>query len=505
MSNDSHDLTNNPALESEEELSQILQVRRDKYNTLVEQGQDPFVQTIFNRNRSVKEILDNFEELEGSEATIAGRIMSWRTMGKASFMDIADQSGRIQLYIRIDAVGEEFYDNMHNWDIGDIVGVTGEIFKTRRGEISLKAHEMILLSKSFQPLPEKWHGLKDTDLRYRQRYLDLIVNPNVKETFVKRTKIIKEIPHYLDDQGFLEVETPLLHTIAGGATAKPFITHHNALDMDLYLRIAPELHLKRLIVGGFDKVYELGRNFRNEGMSVRHNPEFTMVEMYQAYTDYNGMMDLTEGLIKSVAQTVLGTTQISYEGTELDLGKPFARIPMLDAVKEHSGVDFSEVTTLEQARELANAHHIEFEEHHGIGAILNEFFEKYVEDKLVQPTFIIDYPVEISPLAKRKPEDANFTERFELFIMGREYANAYSELNNPIDQKARFEHQVELKAAGDEEASDMDSDFINALEYGMPPTGGLGIGVDRLVMLLTDSSSIRDVLLFPTMRPIKKD
>lgn len=488
-----------------QELSEILQVRRDKYSSLLEEGKDPFSETTFKRTSNAKKILENFDSMEGESVAIAGRIMSWRDMGKASFMDIADHSDRIQIYLRQDAVGEDVYKGMKNWDIGDIVGLEGEVFRTRHGEISIRVSSITLLAKSLQPLPEKWHGLKDVDLRYRQRYVDLIVNPQVKETFKKRTQIIKEIRAFLDEKDFLEVETPLLHTIAGGAAAKPFVTHHNALDMDLFLRIAPELHLKRLIVGGFDKVYELGRNFRNEGISTRHNPEFTMLEIYQAYTDYEGMMNLTESLIKEVAQKVLGTTDIEYGGVALDLGKPFVRLPMIEAVKEYAGVDFTGVKTLEEARKIADERKIEYEEHHGIGAIMNIFFEEFAEDKLIQPTFITDYPVEISPLSKRKKDNPDYTERFELFIDKREYANAYTELNNPIDQLERFEHQVELKEAGDEEATDMDSDYINALEYGMPPTGGLGIGVDRLVMLLTDSPSIRDVLLFPTMRPLPSD
>jgi len=485
-----------------QELSEILQIRRDKLAATCEEYGDPFAVTVYDRDTYAGQITEFFEKYEGKTVSVAGRVMSRRGMGKVSFMDLSDASGKVQLYVAQDGIGDEAYTGLKHWDIGDIVGVVGEAFRTKRGEISVRASSVKLLSKSLLPLPEKFHGLKDTDLRYRQRYVDLIMNPEVRDSFVKRSMIIREIRNYLDNKGYLEVETPVLHTQAGGASARPFITHHNTLDMDMYLRIALELHLKRLIVGGFDKVYEIGRVFRNEGMSTRHNPEFTMLELYEAYTDYNGMMDLTEELVRTVAQRVLGTTLINYGDVEIDLGKPFARLSMLDAVKQYAGIDFGEIETLEQARALAKEHHIEFEERHGKGDILNFFFEEYCEEKLIQPTFIMDHPVEISPLAKRKPEAAGYTERFELFVVGREHGNAFSELNDPIDQRSRFEHQAALKAAGDDEASDVDEDFLTALEYGMPPTGGLGIGVDRLVMLLTNSYSIRDVLLFPTMKPL---
>ncbi len=485
----------------EQDLNEILKVRREKLKELQESGCDPFQQVKFDRDHMAAKVKENFETLEGQNVSVAGRLMSKRGMGKASFCDLADRSGRIQLYVRADRIGTDAYAQFKKYDIGDIVGVQGEVFRTNKGEISVKASTVTLLSKSLQPLPEKWHGLKDTEIRYRQRYLDLIVNPDVKETFEKRSRIIREIRNFLDQRQFLEVETPVLHTIAGGAAARPFITHHNALNMDMYLRIALELHLKRLIVGGMERVYEIGRVFRNEGISVRHNPEFTLLELYQAYTDYNGMMELTEELIRHVANTVLGTTQITFNGIEIDLGKPFERLTMVEAVKRYAGVDFDQVQTLEQARELAREHHVEFEEHHKKGDILNLFFEEYAEDKLIQPTFLMDHPVEISPLAKRKADKPDYTERFELFVAGREHANAFSELNDPIDQRERFVRQAELKAAGDDEANELDDDFITALEYGMPPTGGLGIGVDRLVMLLTDSYSIRDVLLFPAMKP----
>ena len=494
---------NNAQTENTQELSELLQIRRDKLTAFQEAGKNPFEITKFKRSTTAKKIVENFDEMNGSIVTIAGRIMSKRGMGKASFFDVSDAEGRVQVYIRKDAVGEEIYDDFKKWDIGDIVGVEGEVFKTHKEEISVKAQKVVLLSKSLLPLPEKFHGLKDQDLRYRQRYVDLIMNPDVRETFVKRSKIISEIRTFLDGLGYLEVETPVLHTIAGGAAARPFITHHNTLDLDMYLRIALELHLKRLIVGGFDKVYEIGRVFRNEGMSPRHNPEFTLLELYEAYTDYNGIMELTENLFRHVAKAVCGTAVLQYGDYTIDLEKPFERISMSDAVLKYSGVDFTKVETLEQARALAKEHHIEFEERHGKGDILNLFFETYCEEKLIQPTFITSHPVDISPLAKRKPEDPDYTERFELFILGREHANAFSELNDPIDQRGRFEHQASLKAQGDDEACDVDEDFLTALEYGMPPTGGLGIGIDRMVMLMTNNNSIRDVLLFPTMKPIK--
>ena len=500
---------NNPAVEltAEEEQqkrSEILQIRRDKLSALQEEGKDPFQITTYARTAYADQIVEKFDEMEGRTVSIAGRIMSKRGMGKASFIDLRDSSGRVQSYVRQDHVGPEVYADFKKWDIGDIIGIEGEVFRTQKGEISVKADKAVLLSKSLLPLPEKWHGLKDTELRYRQRYVDLIVNPDVKDTFVKRSRIVSAIRSVLDRKGFLEVETPVLHMQAGGANARPFITHHNTLDLDMYLRIALELHLKRLIVGGFDKVYEIGRTFRNEGMDPRHNPEFTLLELYEAYTDYRGMMDITEELIRYCAQTVLGTSVIWYGDVEIDLDKPFERLSMLDAVKKYSGVDFRTVETLEQARALAKEHHIEYEERHGKGDILSLFFEEYCEEHLIQPVFITEHPVDISPLSKRKPDDPEYTERFELFILGREHANGFSELNDPIDQRARFEHQAALKAAGDEEATDVDEDFLTALEYGMPPTGGVGIGVDRLVMLLTNSVSIRDVLLFPAMKPLDK-
>jgi lysyl-tRNA synthetase class 2 len=494
-----------PQTEQVQDLKEILRIRRDKLRELQQAGKDPYSVNTYDRDIFNKDIIARFEELEGKTVSIAGRLMSKRDMGKASFIDVHDSSGRMQIYVKIDDIGEEDYASFKKWDVGDIVGVRGMVFRTKRGEISLHANEITLLSKSLLPLPEKWHGLKDTEMRYRQRYIDLIVSPEVKETFVKRSMIIREIRKYLDNKGFLEVETPVLHSIAGGATARPFITHHNTLGADMYMRIALELHLKRLIVGGFDKVYEIGRVFRNEGISVRHNPEFTMLELYEAYTDYNGIMDLTEDLIKTVAMQVLGTAVVMFNGTEINLEKPFARLSMLDAVKQYANIDFNNISNLEEARALAKQHQIVYEERHLKGDILNLFFEKYCEDKLIQPTFIKDYPVEISPLAKRKKDAPEYTERFELFIIGREHANAFTELNDPIDQRKRFESQAALKAAGDDEACDIDEDFLTALEYGMPPTGGIGIGIDRLIMLLTDSYSIRDVLLFPTMRPIKTD
>lgn len=485
-------------------VNELIKVRHDKLKELQEKGKDPFHITKFDVDAHSQDIINNFEEMEGKDVTIAGRIMAKRDMGKASFIHIQDQQGRVQSYVRKDELGEEDYAEFKKYDIGDIVGIKGLVFRTQKGEISVRAHEVTLLSKSLQILPEKYHGLKDTEVRYRQRYLDLIVNPEVKDAFVKRSMIIREIRSFLDQRSFLEVETPVLHSIAGGAAARPFITHHNALDIDMYMRIALELHLKRLIVGGFDRVYEIGRVFRNEGMSVRHNPEFTLLELYQAYADYEDIMNLTEELIRHVAVAVNGSAVVEFNGVTIDLEKPFARLSMVDAVKQYANVDFRAVKDVEEARALAKEHHIEFEERHGKGDILNLFFEHYVEEHLIQPTFITEHPVDISPLSKRKPNDPEYTERFELFIIGREHANAFSELNDPIDQRGRFMHQEELRAAGDDEATEMDEDFLTALEYGMPPTGGLGIGIDRLVMLLTDSYSIRDVLLFPTMKPINE-
>lgn len=485
-------------------VNELIKVRHDKLKDLQEKGKDPFHITKFDVNAHSQDVIDNFEELEGKDVTIAGRIMAKRDMGKASFIHIQDQKGKIQSYVRRDELGDEDYAEFKKFDIGDIVGITGLVFRTQKGEISVRAHKVTLLSKSLQILPEKYHGLKDTEVRYRQRYLDLIVNPEVKDAFIKRSMIIREIRSFLDQRNFLEVETPVLHSIAGGAAARPFITHHNALDIDMYMRIALELHLKRLIVGGFDRVYEIGRVFRNEGMSVRHNPEFTLLELYQAYADYEDIMNLTEELIRHVAVAVNGSAVLEYNGVTIDLEKPFTRLSMVDAVKEYAKVDFRAVKDVEEARALAKEHHIACEKHHGKGDILNLFFEHYVEEHLIQPTFITEHPVEISPLSKRKPNDPEYTERFELFIVGREHANAFSELNDPIDQRGRFMHQEELRAAGDDEATEMDEDFLTALEYGMPPTGGLGIGIDRLVMLITNSYSIRDVLLFPTMKPINE-
>ena len=487
---------------SASELTEVLRVRRDKLSSLMQAGCNPYQITKFDQTHHAQQIKDTYTDGEEMTVSVAGRIMSKRIMGKAGFAHLQDGSGSIQLYVSRDSLGEENYAAFKSMDIGDIVGVKGYVFTTRTGEISVHAQSVTLLSKSLQVLPEKYHGLKDTDARYRQRYVDLIVNPEVRDVFVKRSRIISQIRRVLDDRGFLEVETPVLHTIAGGANARPFITHHNTLDIDMYLRIALELHLKRLIVGGFERVYEIGRVFRNEGMDTRHNPEFTLLELYQAYTDFNGMMDLTEELIRTVAKNVLGTAQITYGGVAIDLDKPFERLSMKDAVKKYSGVDFDTLADLEAARAAAKAHGIAYEERHEKGDILNLFFEEYCEEKLIQPTFITGHPVEISPLAKRIPGNEAYTERFELFIVGREHANAFSELNDPIDQRARFEAQAALKAAGDDEACDVDEDFLCALEYGMPPTGGLGIGVDRLVMLLTDTASIRDCLLFPTMKPL---
>ena len=489
--------------EQELDINQLMKVRREKLAKLQEEGKNPFEITKFVTTHNSKQIKDNFDSLEGKDVTIAGRMMVKRIMGKASFCHIQDEQGKIQSYVSINDLGEESYKHFKEDDIGDIIGITGFVFKTKTGEISIHAKEVTLLSKSLRPLPEKFHGLKDTDLRYRQRYVDLIVNPEVKDTFKKRIQILKEVKNVLDEKGYLEVETPILNTIAGGATARPFVTHHNTLDIDMYLRIANELYLKRLIVGGFEKVYEMGRMFRNEGMDIKHNPEFTSIELYVAYQDYHDMMDITEEIISKAAQKVLGTTKITYQGTEIDLTPSWKRITMIDAIKEVTGVDFNKIETDEEAKKAANDLHVELDELKLTrGDIISQVFEAKVEETLIQPTFICDYPVEVSPLTKRKPSDPRLVERFELFIGGREYANAYSELNDPIDQYERFKKQVEAREAGDEEANMMDEDFITALEYGMPPTGGLGIGIDRLVMLLTDAPSIRDVLLFPTMKPL---
>ena len=507
-----------------QELSEILQVRRDKLAELQNNGADPFQITKFDRTHTAKDICENCTEeertisvhgeekqivakispVDGQTVTVAGRIMSKRGMGKVGFAHIQDVDGRVQLFVKKDILGEDAYNTFKKYDIGDIVGATGEVFTTQTGEISIRVDSITLLSKSLQPLPEKFHGMTNTDLRYRQRYVDLIMNADVKDTFVKRSKIIAAIRSYLNARDFLEVETPMLVSNAGGAAARPFETHFNALDEDFKLRISLELYLKRLIVGGMERVYEIGRVFRNEGLDTRHNPEFTLMELYQAYTDYHGMMDLTENLYRHVAQEVLGTTKIVYNGIEMDLGQPFRRITMVDAVKEYAGVDFNEINSVEEARAIAKEKHIEFEEHHTKGDILNSFFEEYVEEHLLQPTFVMDHPVEISPLTKKKPEDPNYVERFEFFMNGWEMANAYSELNDPIDQRERFKAQEALLALGDEEANTTDEDFMNALEIGMPPTGGIGFGIDRMCMLLTDSAAIRDVLLFPTMKSLDK-
>ena len=484
------------------QLSDLLQVRREKLDQLRQAGMDPFVQTSYPVDTHAKDITDHYDQYEGKTVSLAGRMMSKRVMGKASFADLQDNSGRMQLFVGRDNLGTDAYQWFKKYDIGDIIGVKGEVFTTKTGQISVRVHEMTLLSKSLQPLPEKFHGLTNTDQRYRQRYVDLIMNPEVRDTFVKRSQIISAIRTYLAGEGFMEVETPILVNNAGGAAARPFETHFNALNEDLKLRISLELYLKRLIVGGLERVYEIGRVFRNEGLDTRHNPEFTLMELYQAYTDYRGMMDLTENLYRHVAKTVLGTTTITYNGVEMDLGKPFKRITMVDAVKEYSGVDFNEIHTLEEARAIAKEKGIEYEERHQKGDILNLFFEEYVESHLIQPTFVMDHPVEISPLTKKKPDNPDYVERFEFFLNGWEMANAYSELNDPIDQRQRFAAQEELFAQGDEEANHTDEDFLNALEIGMPPTGGIGFGIDRMCMIFTDSPAIRDVLLFPTMKPL---
>lgn len=486
--------------ESTVDLNEVLRVRRQKYNDLQSENKDPFKIVKYEKTHDTSYIINNFESMDGQSVSIAGRVMSKRDMGKASFCDIQDMLGKIQTYVKVDEVGEEAYEDFKKMDIGDILGIKGTVFKTHRGEISVKASEITLLAKSLQPLPEKWHGLKDTDLRYRQRYVDLIVNREVRDTFIIRSKIISAIRRFLDNKGFLEVETPLLNTIPGGAAARPFITHHNTLDMDLYLRIAPELYLKRLVVGGLEKVYEIGRCFRNEGISIKHNPEFTMLELYEAYTDYHGMMDIAENMISTVVKDALDTLKVSYQGQEVDFTTPWRRMTMSDAVKTYAGVDFDTVKSDDEAAKIAENLKVHVKGKLSKGEIMSLIFEEYAEKNLIQPTFIIDYPVEISPLTKRKPSNPELTERFELFMMGREMGNAYSELNDPIDQKERFVKQVQKREAGDEEANMMDEDYVNALEYGLPPTGGFGMGIDRFVMLLTDSYSIRDVLLFPTMR-----
>ena len=486
----------------EVDLGEQQRIRQEKLKMLQEEGNDPFVITKYDQSHHSADIKADFDSLEGKVVSVAGRMMSKRIMGKASFCNIQDLKGNIQSYVARDSIGEEEYKAFKKLDIGDIIGIKGEVFKTKTGEISIHASEVTLLSKSLQILPEKFHGLTNTDMRYRQRYIDLIMNQESKQTLINRSKIISAVRKYLDGEGFMEVETPMLVYNAGGAAARPFETHFNALDTDIKLRISLELYLKRLIVGGMERVYEIGRVFRNEGLDTRHNPEFTLMELYQAYTDYHGMMDLTENLYRYVAQEVLGTTKITFNGIEMDLGKPFERITMLDAVKKYSGVDFNEINTAEEAQAIAKEHHIEFEKHHKKGDILNLFFEEFVEDHLIQPTFVMDHPIEISPLTKKKPEDPNYVERFEFFMNGWEMANAYSELNDPIDQRERFKAQEELLALGDEEANTTDEDFLYALELGMPPTGGIGFGIDRMTMLLTDSQAIRDVILFPTMKPL---
>ena len=492
--------------EQEIDMNQLMQVRKEKLDKLMQEGKNPFEITKFNRTHTTKDIIEKYDELEGKDVTVAGRIMGKRIMGKASFCHIQDGEGKIQSYVSINDLGEESYKEFKEDDIGDIIGITGFVFKTKTGEISIHAKEVKLLTKSLKPLPEKFHGLKDTDLRYRQRYVDLIVNPEVRDTFIKRSVIIKELRNILDEKGYLEVETPILNNLITGDAARPFVTHHNTLDMDMYLRIAPELNLKRLIVGGFEKVYEICKNFRNEGMDIKHNPEFTNVELYAAYEDYNDMMNITEEIITRLCMKVNGTLKINYQGTDINLEAPWRRITMIDAIKEVTGIDFNNIKTDEEAIKIAKEKNVELEEGKTTrGHIINEFFETFVEETLIQPTFIMDYPIEVSPLTKKKKDNPSLTERFELFIGGREYGNAYSELNDPIDQYERLKKQAEARAKGDEEAGMMDEDFVNALEIGLPPTGGLGIGLDRLIMLLTDSSSIRDVLLFPTMKNINNN
>ena len=488
----------------EQDINQLLKIRHEKLADLQANGKDPFVITKFDVTHHSIDIKDNYEEMEGQTVTVAGRMMQKRVMGKASFCNIQDLKGNIQSYVARDEIGEEFYKDFKKMDVGDIIGITGFVFKTKTGEISIHAKEVTLLSKSLQILPEKFHGLTNTDIRYRQRYVDLIMNQDVKDTFIKRSKILSSIRHYLDAEGFMEVETPMLVANAGGASARPFETHFNALDEDFKLRISLELYLKRLIVGGLERVYEIGRVFRNEGLDTRHNPEFTLMELYQAYTDYHGMMDLTENLYRHVAKEVVGSLQLPYGEHVIDLEKPFERITMVDAVKKYANVDFNEIKDTEEAKAVAREHHIEFEERHKKGDILNLFFEEYVEEHLIQPTFVMDHPIEISPLTKKKPDNPEYVERFEFFINGWEMANAYSELNDPIDQRERFKAQEELLAQGDEEANTTDEDFMNALNHGMPPTGGIGFGIDRMVMIMTNSAAIRDVLLFPTMKSIDK-
>ncbi len=489
---------------AEQDLNQLLKVRRDKLKDLQEHGKDPFQITKYDVTSHSQEIKDNYGSMEGKEVTVAGRMMFKRVMGKASFCNVQDLQGNIQAYVARDSIGEESYKDFKKYDVGDILGIKGEVFKTKTGEISVHAHEVTLLSKSLQILPEKFHGLTDTDIRYRQRYVDLIMNNEVKDTFIKRSKVISSIRKYLDGQGFMEVETPMLVSNAGGAAARPFETHFNALDEDLKLRISLELYLKRLIVGGMERVYEIGRVFRNEGLDTRHNPEFTLMELYQAYTDYHGMMDLTENLYRYVAKEVTGSEILTYGEHKMDLSKPFERITMVDAVKKYANIDFNEIHTTEEAKKLADEHHIEYEERHKKGDILSMFFEQYAEEHLIQPTFVMDHPIEISPLTKKKPDNPEYVERFEFFMNGWEMANAYSELNDPIDQQERFAAQEALLAAGDEEANHTDEDFLNALRIGMPPTGGIGFGIDRMVMMMTDSAAIRDVLLFPTMKSLDK-